>query len=528
MKLAAIFKDGMVLQQNRINRIWGTADDGEEINVLFREKKYVTTCDNGEWFVDIEELSFGGPFEMTVTNSIGDKYVISDILIGEVWLAGGQSNMELELQNSDDGQEVCRNADNDNIRFYNVPKYAKNDEGVLDLEDSTCWKIADNPEIADVSAVAYYFATKLYDELQVPIGIIDCYWGGTSATCWFSREKADEIPEVSDYIRQWDEVIESKSDVQYRKEMDEYNEEYNAWNNRVEELRLVNPSITWEEINEKAGLCPWPQPMGAESPFRPFGLYECMVKRVSPYGIKGFIYYQAEEDWSRGEYYDKLNDAVIKEWRECFSIGDYNDYPFIITQLPMYIAKGDEDIHNFAKLREAQERCFRFGNASGMAVLIDCGEFDNIHPTDKKTPGERLALQALGRVYKLVRRYDNMYIKSVIYDKDCLILSFDNSYGEIIVRYIDDDTLTAKNDKVERNGGGAFSGKILGFEISEDGKKFYKAEVTVIGEQIKVLYNGIVKKPIEIRYAYMDYGVANVYNAAGLPLAPFRAIVDNK
>ncbi len=521
MELAAIFKEGMVLQQKKTNRIWGCASTGEKIEIDFLDKHYIANNVDENWYIDIEPEEAGGPFEMTITSNLTGELVLGDILIGEVWLAGGQSNMELELQNSDDGINVCKNSNFDRIRFYNVPKYAKVDDELIKLEKDTCWKKAEGMQIADVSAVAYYFAQKLYQVLNVPIGIIDCYWGGTSATCWFSRDKMAGIPEAADYIGEWDDVIANKSEEQYEAEMKDYDDQYQAWNGRVEKLRAERPDVTWEEINETAGICPWPQPMGGGSPFRPFGLYESMVKRVAPYGVKGFIYYQAEEDWSRASYYEKLNQAVIDQWREDFSLNEKEDKPFLITQLPMYIAKGDKDVHNFARLREQQELTAKHNKNAGLAVIIDCGEFDNIHPTDKETPGERLALQALGKFYGKAEKYDYMRMKEVAFCDDNALITFVNTYGELRVRYADSKTLTAKLKEVDVPAECVSPEKILGFEVSGDGVEFYPANACVVEDKIRVSSDK-VKSPKALRYAFMDYGVANVYNAAGLPLAPFR------
>lgn len=520
MELAAIFKDGMVLQQNQKNRILGKSVDEEIIEIDFDGKKYCTKGKNGEWAITIEPVAVGGPYEMAIKSSFNGEMVLKDILVGEVWFAGGQSNMELELQNSDDGKNVCQNSDYDWIRFYNVPKYAKLDDGLLEEEEHTLWKKASGMQCADMSAVAFYFAKNIYEVLRVPVGIIDCYWGGTSATCWFSRNMISDVPEVMDYIEEWDEVIANKSDEQYEAEMKEYDDRYQAWNSRVEKLRADKPDITWEEINETAGICPWPQPMGGGSPFRPFGLYESMVKRVAPYGIKGFLYYQAEEDWSRASYYEKLNQAVIEQWREVFSYDEKKDIPFLITQLPMYIAKGEEDVHNFARLREQQSLTAEHNSNVGLAVLIDCGEFDNIHPTDKETPGKRLAFQALGKVYGKIEKYDSMKVEHVNFFEETAIVSFLNTYGEIRARFTDKVSLTAKREDSEVPAKVLSSDKIFGFEISGDGKVFYPANVLVVGEKIKISSEK-VSRPVALRYGYTDFGVVNVYNAAGLPLAPF-------
>lgn len=521
MKLAAIFKDGMVLQRNQINRIWGLADEGETITIEFLGQTYETRAQKGKWHIDLAPAKVGGAYEMTVTAG-EERIVIRDILVGEVWFAGGQSNMEVELQNSDNGIQVAAQADYGWIRFYNVPKQPKVDKELEHLETMTRWKYARGNECLDVSAVAFYFAKKLYDILQVPVGIIDCYCGGTSATCWAPRESFAAVPEVQDYIKEWDDLIADKSEEQYQAELQEFNEKFDGWNNKVDMLKREKPDMEWPEINQIAGPCPWPPPMGGSAPFRPFGLYESMVKRVAPYGIRGFLYYQGEEDSCRAECYEKLNTCVIEKWREDFSLGEKENLPFLLTQLPMYIAEGEEDNRVFARIREQQSRVFANNENMGMAVLIDCGERDNVHPTDKKTPGERLALQALGRIYGKVERFDNLRVDKVTFIDDTAIVTFRNTYGEIRARVTDSSTLTALYEDNEVPAKILPPHMIWGFELSEDGVNFCPAQVTTVGLKLKLHAKG-VHKPVAVRYGWTDFGVVNVYNGAGLPLEPFRA-----
>jgi sialate O-acetylesterase len=235
--------------------------------------------------------------------------------------------------------------------------------------------------------------------------------------------------------------------------------------------------------------------MGRKSPFRPGGLHETMIMRVAPFSLRGFIYYQGEEDWSRSLYYAKLNEMVIKQWREDFQ--DEN-LPFILTQLPMYIAKGDIDDKNWCILREQQELVTRNINHVSMAVTIDCGEFDNIHPIDKKTPGDRLALQSLGKVYGVLKKYDNMYIREVKYTGEIVMMEFENVYDGI---------------KQVR--------EIEGFEVAGSDLLFVKATAQISGKLI-FAHNEQVKAPKYVRYAWTNFGKVNVYNSEGLPLAPFR------
>lgn len=495
LKVAPIFKEHMVLQREKTIRVWGTTDRTEPVELLFEEESYMTIPEQGVWSIGIPPMKAGGPYVMRISCA-QEEILLNDVLVGEVWLAGGQSNMELELKDSDDGLTQAQKADDPSIRFFNVPKLSYESADFETIWEQADWKLAQGLECGCMSAVAFYFAVKLQKELRVPIGIIDCYWGGTSALCWLSEERVRKQPRLHACYKEYYDGIADQTEEMYDALMQAYEAEYSAWNGRVEQLRREKPDISWEEINERAGLCPWPQPAGKKSPFRPCGLHATMIQRVAPYTIRGFLYYQGEEDWSRSDFYCLLNTQVIRQWRHDF---EDETLDFYITQLPMYIAKGEEDDKNWCILRQQQEQTVLENDRTGMAVLIDCGEFDNIHPTDKKTPGERLALQALGKTYEAVEAYDNMYIDHLQKDGNRLLLTFRNTYGTIVLKPKD---------------------QLWGFEISEDGIQFYEAQGFVKGDTIS-LWSWQVCNPFQVRYAWTNFGKANVYNHAQLPLAPF-------
>ncbi|MBR1874700.1 MAG: hypothetical protein IJ807_07315 [Eubacterium sp.] len=565
MRLAAIITDGMVLQRDRVNHIWGEAEPGEEIEIIFLDKSYRAIADaDGSFCVGMDPAKAGGPYEMRIyaehidaapvkyktgivhdESSDRDTVTVRDILIGEVWFAGGQSNMELELQNCDHGLDEVHTAGYSDIRFYNTPKYPAVDQGLYEVESDTKWRYVTGDECREMSAVAYYFAVKLHDTLGVPIGIVDCYIGGTSVTCWIPEEDAykpadDQCPVKPDttalmaYLDEWRRDIDSIPDEKYEKELGAYTALVDEWNQKVEALKKEDPDIRMEEINEKAGLYPWPPPRGARSQYRPFGLYESMVRRVAPYGIRGFIYYQGEEDVDRSESYGLLLSRLIDRWRKDFG---EPGLPFFITQLPMFVDKADtaekdiRDIRKFTGIREQQAAVCASKKADGMAVLIDCGEYDNIHPTDKKTPGERLALQVMGSVYKCVEEYKAPEAVEVRFDGSEAVIRCDNTYGRLCyIRTNEAGPLTGvglhdlsdeeRRDRLIPVGTSPDENGVYGFEVSEDGERFVKARICADGDTIRVTSDeaGSISA---VRYGWFDYGVANLYNAAGLPMAPF-------
>ncbi|MCR5403929.1 MAG: sialate O-acetylesterase [Butyrivibrio sp.] len=522
---AAIFKNGMVLQRNSVVRIFGESD-ANTIEVEFCGKKYSAMCRNNRWQMDLPTDDSSEKLSLKITacdhrGECAESIMISDILLGEVWLAGGQSNMELELKNSLDGERIADESDYPSIRFYNVPKISVIDDALTQAEESAGWKPAVGALCKEVSAVAYYFALEMYEKLKVPIGIIGCYFGGTSATCWMDEASAKTVTEVSGYIEAWREAVNNTTDHEYDLKMAEYNMRYNTWNQKVEELRSKKPNITWNEINSIAGQCPWPQPRGRRSPFRPFGLYESMLKRIIPYRIKGIIYYQGEEDVDKADYYCKLNSAVIRRWREDFGeVGKESELPFYITQLPMYDTELNGADKSWCILRQQQELCSIVNENVHITVLIDYGEFDNIHPINKKIPGQRIAYRVLKSTYGMKDIPVHMKLEHVSFEGNLCTLSFSDTYGAICYRKSDGIELTAEsgeriplqNDNCE---------EVLGFDVSCDGEKFFAPEVAVEGTKI-ILSTNDAKAIKRVRYGWSNYGVANLYNGRGMPLAPFN------
>lgn len=524
---AAIFKNGMILQRNSISIIWGESD-AKKIEIEFFGKKYTTNCSNNKWQIDIQTETSDNPLSMkisacSVSGECLETIVISDILLGEVWIAGGQSNMELELQNSQDGIRVVKESNYPLIRFYNVPKVSVLGKELAAAERDSVWKPAVSFLCKDVSAVAYYFARRLYEKLQVPIGIIGCYWGGTSATCWMDESSVTNIKEVNEYITGWKKEIHDKTDRDYDMQMEAYNSRFDLWNQGVCELKKRTPDISWKEIFDLMGPCPWPQPRGGKSPFRPFGLYESMVSRITPYRIKGIIYYQGEEDTDKADYYCSLNSALIKLWRHDFFInGNEKELPFYITQLPMYASGNDEDDKSWCRLRQQQELCSRVNENVHITVLIDYGELYNIHPINKKIPGQRIADTVLKKTYGMKEIADFMQLGKTLFKDNVCKLSFINSYGFLCYKRSDGFLTTAETEEIYSLSNNN-SEEIYGFEVSNDDRNFYKPKISVDGENIYLIGKDN-EAMTSVRYGWFNYGVANIYNGRGMPLAPFYLI----
>ena len=506
MKAAGIFSENMVLLRDKEVCIFGTGDEGEQIQIEIDDISAEAEVKLGTWQVYLPPHKAGGPYVMRIRGK-ENIIEIANVMYGEVWFAGGQSNMEMEIQNADFGEEELKEADYHEIRYYNVIKTPYIDDAILDREASQSWHMCRDGKFRDMSAVAYFFAKKTYEILRIPIGIIDCYQGGTSISCWLSEENLRGLSEGIPYMEAYEEAIKGQTDEEYEQRLAKYNQCLEEYNCRVEEIKGKNPEMKMEKINEKAGEYPWPPPMGRKSLYRPCGLYGTMISRVAPYTIRGFLYYQGEEDASKTDAYDKLLIQLISQLRS-----DWQNFtlPFVIVQLPMFIAKNVLEDYTWARLRLAQAHAYRVVPYTAFTVLLDLGEYDNIHPTDKRTPGIRLALQVLEKVYKMPVKGSAMFFQYAKATMDRITLFFENTYGGILL--LDNELRDIRDAEIE--------GMPVGFELSENGRDWYSACGMIQGEQITV-WSKEVTYPSYVRYGYFNYGKVNVYNRAGLPLAPF-------
>ena len=494
-EVAAMFSDHMVLQREKPVLIWGNGSDGKSVCVTMNGQSVTTKIADNQWQVEFEPMSAGGPYVMEC--ACDDECItFTDVMVGEVWLAGGQSNMELELQNCDYAEEELKNANYDGIRFYNVVKKGVITDEVLRQQEASKWKVCKSEQAKDVSAVAYFCARRLHQELGVAIGVIGCYIGGTSATCWMDEATLMSEPESAGYVTDYDARIGNKTDEEYAAEMEEYNRQWKAWDDGVQEVRRQKPDATWEYINERVGACPWPQPAGRTSNYRPANPYHGMLERVIPYTLRGFWYYQGEEDSYKSEGYGVLMRLLINLWREKFRDASA---PFILNQLPMYIAKGAEDDKCWAVLREQQALAAEQVPNTYMNVLIDCGEFDNIHPTDKQTVGGRMALLCLEHVYGIPCNADAPVCQSVERRGNQTVVSFSG------------EGLQVKGNQITL------------FEVAGDDGVYHTAEAELLsGCEVAVTCEEIAD-PKEIRYAFTNYGKVTLFGTNDLPAAPFRS-----
>jgi len=504
---APLFSDDMVLQRGKPALVWGSGGaDGAEVRVSFAGVCGSSAVAGGAWSVLLPPLEAGLRGVLAISCG-GEELRFSNVVTGDVWLAGGQSNMELELQNCKNGAAALAACANPDIRFYQPLKRGFVDEAFLRDEKNCRWQAVSPESAAHLSAVAYFFAHEVNAAASVPVGIINCNWGGTSIACWMSRRTLEKSAAGKKCIADYDAKIGEKTEAEYEAELAEYEVKSPQWEAAAERMKKANPDVTWEElIRDWGGWLPWPPPAGKRSPYRPGNLYEAMLKRTSPFSLRGFIYYQGEEDAEvYAENYAELMYYLVGQWRRDFSPPGFTDdsLPFLFAQLPMYTARTGGEAERLSAgwslLREAQQEAARAIDSAYMAVIIDAGEYDNIHPLDKETVGHRLALLALRNVYGKDIAAEAPEAAYALPQGDTLRIAFRHAEGGLESR-----------------------GPLAGFEAAGADGAYHEARASIDGETV-ILSSQAVPRPLRARYAWVKWGPTPLYGRkSGLPASPFR------
>ncbi|MBR2823046.1 MAG: hypothetical protein IKE24_05130 [Clostridia bacterium] len=498
MKISPVFSDGAVLCRRKEIRIFGEAEEGTLVRCELLGPKGVLMARgegetrNGRFLVILPPQEAAVGCRLVIAGG-GEAFTALDICVGEVFLAGGQSNMELELQNADEGQTLIAGHVNPLVRYFNVPKF-----GFFGEERTAAWQNARWEAIGpgrgkDMSAAAYFFAMKLQREKNVPVGIIDSYLGGTSVTCWMDAAWLERTGEGARYLREYAEETKGITMEDFLKKESVFRHNLDQWNADMAEWKAAHPGGAWEDMVAEIGECPWDPPKGPASPYRPAGLYDTMIAPLTPLALTGVLYYQGEEDTWRTEKYDTLMMSLIDRWRAAF---EEEELPFLFVQLPMWIAKGAEDSRTWPALRLCQSRVRDRMRNTGMVCLLDQGEFDNIHPTNKRVVGERL--------FELAKR--------VVYGET------DSAEAPRVTgRRIEGSMMTLKTDQALMSR----DGKEPAFlELAGADGVFRPARAMLEGPVLHLTAAG-VSHPLHCRYAWTDYGAVNLFGANGLPLEPF-------
>jgi sialate O-acetylesterase len=618
IRLPKLVSDGMVLQRDANTNIWGWASAGEKVTVNFLGSSYQATADErGKWKIQLPKLTAGGPYEMKLSAS--NELIIRNILIGDVWVCSGQSNMEMSMMSvRTKYPEDIASSENKFIRQFAVPRKHIFSKSLEDVSSGS-WVSADPNTVLRFTAAGYYFARNLYDKYKVPIGLINSTLGGSRTESWMSEEALKPFPTLhEEAIKFKDTTVIIQTDVDDRKRIAEWHQRSKAtdasyadpagrwskadyddsqWDEMqipalwtVSKLGPINGVVWFRRefeapasfdgqtaklafgniveadsvfINGKfvggrpsqyiprnydmpAGLlksgkntiavrivCPsgrggfvpekqyaivfnnetidltgkWKYKLGSKMEslvgssfiqWKATGLYNAMLAPLFTYTIKGALWYQGESNISRAEQQVTLFPALIKNWREKWNQGDF---PFIFVQLPNFNEPQKEPSDGgWAKFREAQTAALAVPN-TGMAVAIDIGEWNDIHPLNKKDLGYRLALSAQKVAYNensIV--YSGPLYQSMKVKGNKVTISFTNVGGGLIAK----------------------DGSLKQFAIASEDKKFVWANAEIKKNTV-VVWSDKVVKPVAVRYAWADTPEgANLYNKEGLAAAPFR------
>ncbi len=492
IKLPEIISDGMILRNGTPVTIWGEADS-KKVEV-FLDGVSVAECPGGKFETVIPSQEIGGPHIITIKTEAEEKK-ISDVYFGEVWIAGGQSNMEYHLRDDSEIELAASMADLPFVRQFTVPQAAHKDARKLHPENyktPASWVASTAETCGDFSAVAWWSAINYNKKYNIPVGIIYCNWGGTSASCWINREDLASNEMTSRYLADYDKAMEGKTLEDYIKIYTEYYKGEEEWRNGA--LRLMAEEGLDEKAafsDPRAGKCPdWPPPQGPWNFGSPSNLYEGMLETVIPYTVSRVLWYQGEEDIRVYERYTDLLRLLISSWRKYFR---NETMPFYVVQIAPYAYLEDPRTFNRPPyLREIQSLIVSETENASLIVTTDCGERYDIHPKKKRPVGER--------IFNIMRAENGETIDAY----SPKMVECEKSDGEFVLRF--DKPLKGETAK--------------GFLVCDENRKWHMAEGKVSGNIVKV--RGDIENPVAVRYAFANYIYSDLYGENGLPAEPFR------
>jgi len=476
VKLPALVGNNMVLQQNSKVNLWGWASPNEKIDIQLGwqdSNVEITAKPDGTWKTTVNTPQ-ASEKEYTITITATNKITLKNILIGEVWICSGQSNMYFPVGKEEgtwktgvlNYEEEIKNATYPNIRIFTVLTKASQKP----LDDVTgSWATCSPNNIKTFSAVAYFFGRDLFQNLKIPIGLISSSWGGTKAEAWTSQKVLEENPDFLSILE-----TDANNEKLYQEKLESY------YSSLKKERITNNNDLTKSELKKPK----------KEENKTSYVLYNAMLHPLVNYTIKGAIWYQGESNAEQAYLYSSLFPAMVKNWRSDWNQGDF---PFYYVQIAPHKSQNPE-------IREAQLFSLKNIPNSGMVVTTDVGNATNIHPIDKQTVGQRLALIARAKTYnenKLVYSgpiYNHMKIK-----KDRIQLFFNYA----------DSGLVKKGDSLKE------------FEIAGEDQVFYPADAKIDGK-IVVVSSAKVKNPVAVRFAWKAIPEPNLFNKENLPASPFR------
>ncbi len=506
--LAPLFTDHAVLQRDKPVPIWGRADAGEKITVTFAGQTHATTAaKDGRWIVMLDAL----PAQVTGADLVitGKNVVtISDVVVGEVWLCSGQSNMEFTVDaragtwqaksRVDRAATEIAGARFPLIRHIRIAQTVATTPA--DSVKTSSWELTTPETVGGFTAVGYFFARDLFQKLNVPIGVINSSVGGTPVEAWLSPAALASAPSFASVGERW-----SKNIADYPAKKTQYDADRAAWLAAeaaakaapapIAKAKTKTPPLTAHAAFLKAN--PRPRaPRGPGDTWTPTGLFNGMINPLLPYALRGALWYQGESNTDRPSEYRALFSALITAWRGHFGQGDF---PFYFVQLANFKAAYEPAPHQWPLLREAQTDTLDLPQ-TGQAVTIDIGNPDDVHPTNKQDVGRRLALLARNRVYGITGNDTGPTFAGCTREGAALRVKFTHA----------SDGLVAHDQPAQS------------LEIAGADRVFYPAKAQIVRDTLLVSAPEVTE-PVAVRYAWTNAPVANLFNGSGLPAAPFRS-----
>jgi len=466
-----LFSDNAVLQEETPIPVWGVAKEGEKISVTLDGQSASTTAKDGKWKLMLPAHKAGGPYDLTISGE--NTNTITNVLVGEVWVCSGQSNMEFPLSRVTNAAAEIASASYPMLRMFSVARRisANPQEEVVGK-----WAVCTPAAAPGFSAIGYFFGHDLVKARSVPIGMIHSSWGGTPAQAWTSFSGLSKDPSLKVYVDQLRNAV-----VDFMKNLEAYRTALAGYH--------PNP----------AGVSsgpPWPAdlpPSGPRSPFESNGLptilYNGMIAPLQPYAIRGVIWYQGEANNGQAKLYQTLFPAMIADWREKWGRGDF---PFLFTQIAPFTGMSPE-------IREAQFLTLGKSTNTAMAVTTDVGNAADIHPTQKEPVGQRLALAARALAYGEKIEYSGPLYQSLKIEGSNAVVLFTHTGSGLMAK----------------------DGDLRGFTIGGTNGQFLPAKAAIAGETV-VVSAAEVTAPTAVRYGWTNVPDVNLWNKEGLPASPFR------
>ena len=486
VKTPSIIGNNMVLQQNHKNPIWGWASPNQTVSVSIDTQSHKTKADSkGNWKVTLAPMKASTKAKTLRINDL--KY--ENILIGEVWLCSGQSNMGWSLGNADDKDLETLAAKHPHLRLISLPQVGTQ-EPQTDFDGK--WETTTPETSIDFSAVGYLFGRRLHQILDIPIGLIDNAWGGSACEAWIPRDRLNQLDVAKPYMDQWKKTEQS---YDFAKIQLDFSEKLKVWQTKATEARNAGKKAPGGRPRN-----PRNQMTGQH---RPANLYQGVLNPIIGYGIKGVIWYQGESNSNRAHAYREVFPLMIQSWRDAWKQGDFS---FYWVQLADFQVEMDQPVsENWPELREAQTFTLDKLNNVGEAVIIDVGEGRDIHPRNKQIVANRLARNALARDYKIDIPHQSPRYKSMKVKGSKVIITFEHvGSGQLYCFDVRDP---------------------VGFAICGEDKKFVWADAKLIDKNTVEIWSDQIKEPTAVRYAWMNNPVCNLYRKDGsvtLPVTPFR------